>query len=70
MNAFDTTGSSSIARELEIDKRKSRNVTKAVNARRASGVDPIRMYGLSARWDERLASDPQYSQMTRNKKTK
>lgn len=70
MSVFDITGSSSIAKDLEGNKQRSRNVTKAVNAKRAVGIDPGRLWGLSSKWDERLASDPQYSQMTRNKKTK
>jgi len=70
MNAFDTSGRSSIAKDLEGDKRRSRTVTKAVSAKRAIGIDPIRIWGLSPKWDEKLASDPQYSQMTRNKQTK
>jgi hypothetical protein len=70
MNAFDTSGPSLIAAELEGDKKRSRTVTKAVNAKRATGVDPGRLWGLSPRWDERLSSDPQYNQMTQNKKTK
>ena len=70
MNAFDTSGRSSIAVELEGKKRKSRNVTKAVEMKRAVGVDPGRLWGLSSKWDERLASDPSYNQMTRIPKTK
>ena len=70
MNAFDTSGPSSIAAELEVKKKRSRTVTKAVEARRAVGIDPGRLWGLSAKWDERLASDPQYNSMTQLRKTK
>lgn len=70
MNAFDTSGPSLIAAELEVKKRRSRTVTKSVEAQRAIGIDPGRLWGLSSRWDERLASDPQYSAMTQLRKTK
>jgi hypothetical protein len=70
MNAFDTSGKSSIAAELQHRKRISVGATRTVDTRRKQGTDPGRLYGLSKKWDERLSSDPQYNQMTQNKKTK
>lgn len=70
MNAFDISGKSSIASELQQRKRISQGATRSVNAKRATGTDPGRLYGLSKKWDERLAADPSYHNLTREKKTK
>jgi hypothetical protein len=70
VNAFDTSGKSTIAKELQVRKRISQGSTRAVDAKRAMGTDPGRLYGLSKKWDERLISDPEYNYLTRREKTK
>lgn len=70
MNAFDTTGPSVIASELETKKRISRATTKSVEKKRNEGVDLGRMWGLSQRWDEQLMTNPKYLNMKKISKTK
>lgn len=70
MNAFDITGASSIASELQQRKRISQGATRTVDIRRREGTDPGRLYGLSKKWDEQLASDPKYKAVTQLRKTK
>ena len=70
MNAFDTSGKSTIAKELQVRKRISQGATRTVDTRRKQGIDPGRLYGLSKKWDERLMSDPEYNYLTRREKTK
>ena len=70
MNAFDYSGSSPIVAQLNESQRNSNATTRNIERKRAAGIDPSRIWGVSKKADEMLLNNKNLKPVARSPKNK
>jgi hypothetical protein len=70
MNAFDYSGPSKIIGKLKDSHRNSTAITRNVERKRAVGIDPLKIWGISHKADELLLNNKNFKSVARPPKNK
>jgi hypothetical protein len=70
MNAFDFSGSSKLIAQLKESQRNSNAITRSIEKKRAVGIDPLKIWGISHKADALLLNNKNFKSVARPPKSK
>jgi hypothetical protein len=70
MNAFDYSGPSKLIDKLKESHRNSTAITRSIEKKRAVGIDPLKIWGISHKADELLLKNKNFKSVARPPKSK